>query len=113
VNFSIVKSHPDLLKYVESLQAKNSDALGFLPRIVFERAAEAGQLFLGLLDGCPCGYILAGSGFQGILRRKQVCIQYDARRRLYGAMLVAAVDGAGQPTELRRQVRGKDEGRIT
>lgn len=81
MNFAIVKSHPDLLKYVESLQAKNSEALGFLPRIVFEREAEKGRLFLGLLNGVPCGYILAGSGFQGILRRWQVCIQYDARRR--------------------------------
>lgn len=96
MSFAIVKDHPSLLKYVESLQAQNSDALGFLPRQVFERAKEARQLFLGLLNGEPCGYILAGSGFQGILRRWQVCIQYDARRRLYGAMLVAAVEKYGE-----------------
>jgi hypothetical protein len=96
MSFIIVKEQPALLKYVESLQAKNSDALGFLPRVVFERAAEVGQLFLGLLNGEPCGYILAGSGFQGTLRCWQVCIQYDARRRLYGAMLVAAVEKWGE-----------------
>ena len=53
-------------------------------------------MFLGLLNGSPAGYILAGSGFQGILRRWQVCIQYDARRRLYGAMLVDEVEQYGE-----------------
>jgi GNAT superfamily N-acetyltransferase len=95
-NFSIVKEHPALLKYVESLQAENSDALGFLPKMVFEHRAEAGQLFLGLLDGEPCGYILVGTGFQGVMRCVQVAIQYDVRRRLYGAMLVAAVEQYGE-----------------
>ena len=94
--FTVVKSHPEMLRYALDLQAKNSDALGFLPRVVFEKAAEDDQLFLGLLNGEPCGYILAGSGYQGILRRWQCCIQYDARRRLYGAMLVAAVEQWGE-----------------
>ena len=96
MNFCIVKDHADLLKYIESLQAKNSDALGFLPRSAFERYKDDGQLFLGLLNGEPCGYVLAGSGFRGVLRLWQVCIQYDVRRRLYGAMLVAAVDKYGE-----------------
>jgi hypothetical protein len=65
MTFTIVREHPDLLTYVESLQAKNSDALGFLPRSVFECEAELGRIFLGLLNGEPCGYILAGSGWQG------------------------------------------------
>jgi GNAT superfamily N-acetyltransferase len=96
VNFSVVTFHPSLVEYAVGLQAKHSNELGFLPRAVFERGAENGQLFLGLLNGEPCGYILAGSGFQGVLRRWQVCIQYDARRRLYGAMLVAAVEKYGE-----------------
>jgi GNAT superfamily N-acetyltransferase len=91
-----VKVHPNLLKYVEHLQAKNSDELGFLPRQVFEQRAEDGQLFLGLLCGEPAGYILAGTGFQGVMRCVQVAIQYDVRRRLYGAMLVAAVEQYGE-----------------
>lgn len=96
MNFSIIQDHPDLLKYVLALQAKNSDALGFLPRRVFEQAVDANRLFLGLLNGEPCGYILAGSGFQGAMRCVQVAIQYDVRRRLYGAMLVSAVEGRGE-----------------
>jgi GNAT superfamily N-acetyltransferase len=96
MNFTIVKSHPDLLAYVTALQAKNSDALGFLPSVVFERGVEVGRVFLGLLGGQPCGYILAGTGFQGTLRCYQVCVPYDARRRLYGAMLVAAAEEFGE-----------------
>jgi GNAT superfamily N-acetyltransferase len=96
MDFTVVQSHPELTRYVTDLQAKNSDALGFLPRVAFEQGAEAGRLFLGLLNGQPCGYIFAGSGYRGILRRKQVCIQYGVRRRLYGAMLVAAVEAYGE-----------------
>lgn len=96
MDFAVVTVHPALVKYAVSLQAQNSNALGFLPACVFERGAEAGQLFLGLLNGEPCGYILAGSGYQGVLRRSQVCIQYDARRRLYGAMLVQTVEDYGE-----------------
>jgi hypothetical protein len=55
-NFSIVKDHPSLPKYVESLQAKNSDELGFLQRRVFEQGQEAGRLFLGLMNCSPCGW---------------------------------------------------------
>lgn len=96
MDFAVVKEHPSFLKYVVGLQAQNSNALGFLPACVFERGAEAGQLFLGLLNGEPCGYILAESGYRGTLRCRQACIQYDARRRLYGAMLVAAVEKYGE-----------------
>ena len=103
-SFTIVRSHPALLKYVEHLQAQNSDALGFLPRRVFEQSTESGRLFLGLLDGDPCGYMLVGSGYRSLLRSPQVCIQYDARRRLYGALLVAAVERYGESIGCSRRV---------
>jgi hypothetical protein len=91
VNFAVVRTHPNLITYVDSLQRKNAEALSFYPRAVFEREAENGRLFLGLLDGEPCGYIYAGA--IGVdVRCHQVCIQYDARRRLYGAGLVAAME---------------------
>ena len=104
LDFTIVRSHPDLVRYAVDLQAKNSDALGFLPKIVFERGAEAGRLFLGLLNNQPCGYIIVGSGYQGILRCPQVCIPHDARRRLYGAALVDAVERYGESIGCHRRV---------
>jgi GNAT superfamily N-acetyltransferase len=92
LSFAIVRTHPDLVRYAVGLQAKNSNELGFLPRIAFEHGAAESRIFIGLLNGSPCGYVLVSSGYRGILRCTQVCIQYDARRRLYGAMLVAAAE---------------------
>jgi len=90
-DFVIVKEHPDLLKYVDDLQKKNAEQLSFYPKQVFEREKEKGRLFLGLLNGQPCGYIYVGAP-GGDVKCHQVCIQYDARRKLYGASLVVALE---------------------
>lgn len=91
-DFAIVKTHPLMVEYVDSLQRKNVDALSFYPRVVFEREIENGRIFLGLLNGEPCGYIYTGSGSRGNVRCHQVAIEYDVRRRLYGAALVVAME---------------------
>jgi len=90
-DFQIVKSHPSMITYVDSLQKKNAEALSFYPKCVFEREADAGRIFLGLLNGEPCGYIYAGALSKDV-KCHQVCIEYDARRRLYGAALVQALE---------------------
>jgi GNAT superfamily N-acetyltransferase len=96
-DFVIVKTHPNLLVYVDSLQKKNAEALSFYPKQVFEREAEKGRIFLGLLNGEPCGYIYVGA--RGVdVKCHQVCIQYDARRRLYGAALAQALEDYAEGT---------------
>ncbi len=91
MNFQIVTAHPDLILYVDSLQKKNAEALSFYPRQVFERESEKGRIFLGLLNGQPCGYLYVGA--RGVdVKCHQVCIEYDARRRLYGAQLVNSME---------------------
>lgn len=89
--FCIVQEHPSLIAYVDGLQKKNAEALSFYPKQVFEREAAKGRIFLGLLNGEPCGYIYMGAVAVDV-KCHQVCIQYDARRRLYGAALVAAME---------------------
>lgn len=89
--FAVIKEHPSLIDYIDSLQRKNAESLSFYPRAVFEREQSKGRLFLGMLNGEPCGYLYVGSG-AGDVKCHQVCIQYDARRRLYGATLVAAME---------------------
>lgn len=91
MDFTVVQTHPDLLTYIDHLQKKNAEALSFYPKQVFEREANKGRLFLGLLNGSPCGYIYVGAKKPDV-RCHQVCIEYDARRRLYGAMLVQAME---------------------
>ena len=90
-DFIIVKDHPDLLIYIDMLQKKNAEQLSFYPKQVFEREAKNGRLYLGLLNGQPCGYIYVGAA-GGDVKCHQVCIQYDLRRKLYGAMLVVAME---------------------
>jgi GNAT superfamily N-acetyltransferase len=90
--FCVLTTHKDLVKYLDSLQKKNAEALSFYPRAVFEREEANGRLFLGLLNGQPAGYIYVGSGRDRVVRCHQVCIEYDARRRLYGAALVTACE---------------------
>lgn len=89
--FQIVKVHPHLISYVDSLQKKNAEALSFYPKCVFERESEKGRIFLGILNGDPCGYLYVGAA-GGDVKCHQVCIQYDARRKLYGAALVSALE---------------------
>ena len=105
-DFYIVQTHPNLLSYVDSLQRKNAEALSFYPMCVFEREAEKGRLFMGLLNGEPCGYIYVGATGKPTVKCHQVCIQYDSRRSLYGARLVVAmeqyaIDGGSTGVSLR------------
>jgi hypothetical protein len=90
-DFVVVKKHPSLLLFVDSLQKKNAECLGFYPKQVFEREAEKGRLFLGLLNGEPCGYLYAGAQGKDV-KLHQVCIEYDARRKLYGAAIAACME---------------------
>jgi GNAT superfamily N-acetyltransferase len=90
-DFCVITQHPSLVAYVDGLQKKNAEALSFYPRQVFEREAEKGRIFLALLNGEPCGYIYAGAQGRDV-KCHQVCIQYDARRRCYGAALVQVLE---------------------
>ncbi len=88
----VTTEHPSLVTYVDSLQKKNAEALSFYPRAVFERERDRKRILLLMLGGEPAGYIYHGGGRDGLMRCHQVCIQYDARRRLYGAALVAEME---------------------
>jgi hypothetical protein len=95
-DFVVVQKHPQMLQFIDALQKKNAEALSFYPMQVFEREQEKGRLFLGLLNGEPCGYLYAGAQSHKDVKLHQVCIQYDARRRLYGAMIAAVMEQYAQ-----------------
>jgi hypothetical protein len=90
-DFVVVTSHPKMIEFIDGLQKKNAEQLSFYPKTVFEREQRSGRLFLGLLNGEPCGYVYVGAQGRDV-RCHQVCIQYDARRRLYGAALVQILE---------------------
>jgi len=88
---AVVKGHPQMLTYINSLQNKESESISFYPSQVFEREMPAGKLYLGMLNGEPCGYVYRGA--LGVdVRCYQVCIQYDARLRSHGKALMDAVE---------------------
>ena len=91
-DFVVLQTHPAMVDYIDALQKKNAEALSFYPRQVFEREQDKGRLFLGMLNGEPCGYLYVGSANGKDVKCHQVCIQYDARRRLYGAAIVAVME---------------------
>lgn len=91
MDFVVLQEHPQMIAYVDGLQRKNAEALSFYPRQVFEREQAKGRLFLGMLNGEPCGYLYVGAQSQDV-KCHQVCIQYDARRRLYGAAIVTVME---------------------
>src|SRR5678809_63493 len=91
-DFVVVTAHPQLVPFVDGLQRKNAEALSFYPRQVFDRESEQHRIFLGLLNGEPCGYLYVGSPHGLVVKCHQVCIQFDARHRLYGASLVVAME---------------------
>jgi GNAT superfamily N-acetyltransferase len=95
IDFQVVRVHPNLLLFVDQLQRKNAESLSFYPKCVFERESEKGRIFLGLLNGQPCGYLYVGAGGTDV-KCHQVCIEYDARRKLYGASLVVAMEEYAQ-----------------
>ena len=91
-DFVVIKTHPSMIDYIDGLQRKNAEALSFYPRQVFEREMDNGRLFLGMLNGEPCGYLYVGARAGEDVKCHQVCIQYDARRKLYGAAIVAVME---------------------
>jgi len=74
------------LSFIVDLEHKNKESLGFLPKMAIEERIKKSTIILGRLNCEPFGYLLYDrrGGDVNIL---QACIQYDARRRLYGAAL--------------------------
>jgi ribosomal protein S18 acetylase RimI-like enzyme len=77
----------DPIPFVDALSKKHYEEIGFLPRPRLEHYRDTGQLWTQDENGEPCGFLVWGNGWP-VLRVYQVCIQYDAQRRLHGAELV-------------------------
>lgn len=67
--------------YAISLAQRNTDTIGFLPRLRYELAQEAGQLQVQLYNGEPCGFLIHGPiRYRTPVTIWQCAIQIDARR---------------------------------
>tara|TARA_R100001198_G_C5234621_1_gene212918 strand:- start:131 stop:673 length:543 start_codon:yes stop_codon:yes gene_type:complete len=75
------------LTYIDHLQRKNSDVLGWMSKATFEREIPLARVMLAEIDKEPVGYLYHGSERQ-TCKIHQACIEYDLRGQSYGAALV-------------------------
>jgi GNAT superfamily N-acetyltransferase len=87
----IVPATPADLAYVVSLQKKNGEALGFIPRVALAEKIELGRIWLAQENGEPAGFLHHGSLAVPEVRIFQAAIQYDAQRRKHGMSLVTGL----------------------
>lgn len=85
------------LGYIDGLQKASREEVGFLPLSWLEEKINASLVAVVLVNGEPGGYIVFGSPRSGVpFRWFQVAIDYDLRRRKYGALLVDYVEAIGR-----------------
>lgn len=73
-------------------EERTNESLGFSPTQTYQREAEAGKIFVGFLNGQPCGYVYAGAMIPGKdLKVFQACLEFDIRRSLHGTAIIAHV----------------------
>ncbi|HEY1187988.1 MAG TPA: GNAT family N-acetyltransferase [Gemmata sp.] len=79
------------LPFIDHLQRRYREQLGFLPRAALDEAVCAGRVWLALENGCPAGYLYARDRYHGRAEVGviyQAALSYDARRRHVGTALV-------------------------
>jgi hypothetical protein len=76
----------DTIKYINDLAKKNSEALSFIPLPRIEDYLRRGQILIQTENDDPCGFLIFGK--ERTIKVYQACIQYDARRKENGRILV-------------------------
>jgi len=85
----IVYNADDIVKYADNLAKKNSEALSFIPRPRILEYAQKNQIIIEQENDELCGFLIHGTGKRdNTVKIYQACIQYDARRREHGLLLV-------------------------
>ena len=77
----------ELVKYIDDLARKNSEALSFIPYPKLEAYYDKGQVLIATENNDPCGFLIFGNNFP-VIKIYQACIQYDARNQHHGINLV-------------------------
>lgn len=83
------------LKFVDHLQKKFANCVGFLPRVAIQTIIEQGHIRLAMENDDGAGYILSRPrlGWQPLMRSiTQTCVAMDARRRHHGLALLQQIE---------------------
>ena len=89
--FEIRSATIDDLTFIDSLQRKHTQQVGFLPTAWLQKILTKDFVDLAFENGQPAAYLLGKSHYQsrqhvGIIY--QACVEYDAQRRAIGTALV-------------------------
>ena len=82
------------ISYIDHLRARNSEAVGFIPRVRYEMEIDGsrhGSVLVCEDNGDLVGFIYATHNNHGVTHIQQIAIQGDARRLERGTALVEAV----------------------
>ncbi|MCC6907205.1 MAG: GNAT family N-acetyltransferase [Phycisphaerales bacterium] len=98
---TIRSAQPGDLKFLDHLQKKFSNQVGFLPTQALESNIERGRVSIALENDEPAAYLLGKGHYLrdahfGIIY--QAAVSYDARRRLVGTALVQHFIDHMEPT---------------
>jgi len=91
----------EILKFLDYLQKREKDALGFLPWAAFEQALEKGRVLLCYDNDDPAGYLIHGP-VRPVTKIYQTVVCDDVRRILHGTALVEAVTERANAGHARR-----------
>ena len=77
------------LKYIDSLQVKNSTELSFYPKDALQREIDLRRIVLAIVNNCHAGYLYFGAiNYGKPVKIHQACIEYDLRGNWYGTALI-------------------------
>lgn len=83
------------LKFIDALQKKFANCVGFLPKIAIENLLEQGAMRIALQNEDAAGYILSRPRLKWQPKMRsitQACVAMDAQRRHHGLALLAKIE---------------------
>lgn len=88
-------AQPSDIKFVDKLQKKYANCVGFLPKVAIETLLAQGHIRLALDNDDAAGYLLSRTrlGWQPLMRSiTQTAVAMDARRRHHGLALLRSLE---------------------
>jgi len=98
--FTVRTAVPTDLKFVDSLQKKFSNEVGFLPLAALEGNIAKNRIAIGFENDEPAGYILGKPRYKGdseLAILYQCAIEYSAQRHMLGSSLLEHAVGLFPP----------------
>lgn len=89
--------------YIDKLQRKFANCLGFLPNQALDVLIEMGATYTAIENGDPAGYIVSRSAlrWQPLMRSiTQTCVAMDAQRRHHGLALLDVISAEAKAAGL-------------